>query len=65
MNGNNEIALNKSTMKKAIQHYFDSVVFAPGQSPRVTEVTADTYKPTFLVSVTGPTDAVELEEGAA
>ena len=39
MKGNNKIELNGATLIAMAQHYFDTVLFAKGQSPEVTEVT--------------------------
>ena len=36
--GNNKLTLNQATMVAAVQHYFDTVVFAEGKSPKVTQV---------------------------
>lgn len=38
MKGTNEIILSHETAVEAIQHYFDSVLFASGQSPKVEKV---------------------------
>ena len=52
--GQNEISLNTVTMNAAIQHYFDTVLFAEGKSPKVTSVRASSggnFKNTFEVQV--------------
>lgn len=36
--GVNELQLNEATVVAALQHYFDSVLFAEGKAPRVTGV---------------------------
>lgn len=38
MIGNNTIELNQATMCAALQHYFDTVLFAPGMAPKVSKV---------------------------
>ena len=52
--GQNEISLNGATMNAAIQHYFDTVLFAEGKSPKVTSVKAVSgggYESKFEVQV--------------
>jgi len=41
MIGNNEIVLNEATMIVALQHWFDTVTFATGKSPKVQSVKQD------------------------
>ena len=36
--GHNSIVFNEATMKNAIQHYFDTVLFAKGFSPKVESI---------------------------
>ena len=42
MTGNNTMTLNQATMVLALQHSFDTVLFAPGKSPVVASVDAST-----------------------
>ena len=35
MKGNNEMGINTATMILIVQHYFDTVLFAKGQAPKV------------------------------
>ena len=53
--GNNEISLNGATMMAAIQHYFDTVLFAEGKAPTVTSVKGPVggYDGAFTVSTSG------------
>ena len=51
--GNNEVNMNMATMVAALQHYFDSVLFATGKSPLVQSVrSAAGHGDSFLVSLT-------------
>jgi hypothetical protein len=36
--GPKAVQLNQAAMIEVVQHYFDGVLFAEGQSPKVTEV---------------------------
>lgn len=38
MNGNNNIELNQATLQVVIQHYFDTVLFAPIIWPEYLEI---------------------------
>ena len=38
MIGSNTLLLNKATVMAALQHYFDTVVYAKGQSPQVDSI---------------------------
>ena len=52
--GANKLTLNQATMVAAVQHYFDTVLFADGRSPKVTQVEKESkgYGPDeFAVSV--------------
>ncbi len=51
MQGKNTMELNEATMKKVVQHYFDTVLFAEGKSPVVTNVKGNNYG--FTVEVEG------------
>ena len=41
MIGTNTMSLNEATVIAAMQHYFDTVIFAPGKAPKVTGVTQE------------------------
>lgn len=49
MVGVNKIQLNPATMLKIVQHYFDTVMFAEGQSPVVSDI--DHVSGSFCISV--------------
>lgn len=53
MIGNNSFTLNEATMKAAVQHYLDTVLFVEGKAPNVEGVTAtSTYAgASFTISV--------------
>lgn len=55
MTGNNTIILNQATMQKAVQHYFDTVIFKDGIGVKVTGIKKNTNGggDTFEVSTTG------------
>ena len=53
MIGRNTIVLNHATMTKAIQHYFETVLFKD-EPPKVVSVDADHQGHTFKVEVEGP-----------
>jgi hypothetical protein len=38
MIGKNVLRLNEATMMAAVQHYFDSVLYAPGKSPKISAI---------------------------
>lgn len=38
MIGSNSMSFNKASMMEALQHYFDTVLFADGKAPKVTDV---------------------------
>lgn len=38
MKASNKLQLNHETMKAALEYYFEKVVFAPGQAPKVKSV---------------------------
>lgn len=42
MTGKNKLCLNEATVVAALQHYFETVVFAAGKAPRVDSVTEKT-----------------------
>lgn len=51
MKGNNVMQFNTATMKDAMQHYFNTVLFKEGCSPKVTDVTmGDKSRGIFEVS---------------
>ena len=56
LEGINELHLNGATLTLAVQHYFDTVLFKEGKSPKVTNIKmvleASTAK-TFIVSIEG------------
>lgn len=56
MLGNNKLVLNVETMMKALQHYFDTVLFVAGKSPTVTTIVKSTGydASTFDVGVSDP-----------
>lgn len=57
MKGRNLIKINQETMKKAVQHYFETVVFRPEICPKVEKVTKDGSEygaEQFLVEVDTP-----------
>lgn len=60
MIGNNSFTLNEATMKAAVQHYFDTVLFVDGKSPKIEGVTAtsSTYAgASFTISVSDKVSA--------
>ena len=44
MTGENTMELNEATMKRAVQHYFDTVLFRTGNSPTIESVKAPESK---------------------
>jgi hypothetical protein len=54
MIGNNDILLNEATMQAAVQHWFETVMFAADRAPKVTGVTRETsnYESAFRIKVT-------------
>jgi len=55
MKGNNEIKFNSLTMKAAVQHYFDTVLFAKGESPSVTRIDPDSRETEkFIIKIQTP-----------
>lgn len=55
MIGSNSLVLNQATMTAAMQHYFDTVLFAEGKSPKVKNVKQENgHTPTFTVEVETP-----------
>lgn len=56
MIGNNEMSLNAATIMAAIQHYFDTVLFAEGKSPKVTDVNmTSSVGKTFIIRIENAT----------
>lgn len=47
--GCNSLDLSKDTMIEAIQHYFDSVLFVEGKSPKVINISKASIGETFTV----------------
>lgn len=41
MTGNNTIILNQTSLKDAVQHYFNTRLFREGEAPRVVEIGVD------------------------
>lgn len=68
MTGNNTIILNQATMQKAVQHYFDTVIFKDGIGVKVTGIKKNQSMnggDTFEISTTGeprliPFDATQI-----
>jgi hypothetical protein len=54
MQGTNSMDLNEATMVVILQHYFDTVLFSSGKSPKVTSVKRSNdsgYTPDFEVTM--------------
>jgi hypothetical protein len=52
MIGYNEMNLNPATIMAAVQHYFDTVLFKDGESPKVTGVSSSNgVAPTFRITM--------------
>ena len=63
MKGHNQIILNAATVMAAVQHYFDTVLFQPDESPLVTSFDKkDHYS--GLEFIVGVSDEVRDTKGA-
>lgn len=66
LTGNNTISLCESSMKNAVQHYFDTVLFQEGRSPKVVSVRLETSAPstrTFEILIRERSVAAEESDG--
>ncbi len=59
--GNNEIRLCPAEMFRAVQHYFDTVLFrvSPGEVYKVAQEKEHNWSEGFVVSIREPQNAVE------
>lgn len=64
MIGINTITLNQSTLKDAVQHYFDTILFAPGHSPTVVAVKTASITYSGALTVDVETESPEKAEEA-
>lgn len=52
MTGNNVLIFNQATLRKAVQHYFDTVLFAKDQAPTVAVISYRSSEYDFAITTT-------------